>query len=615
MRPSLSLVASFLPALAQAAAVAAPPSGKVAPVKRGDGYFYQQITALPRNETIPEFASVGIEKRQVPVVLTQQLSGTLYTVNIGIGTPEQPITVLLDTGSSELVVNPTCATGGGATAVAFCLTTGVYAELLSLTHTDLLTAATIDYGSGQATVDYVTDHVDIGATLVAQQFGQNVLSVNVYIGILGLGLRPNAATTQYTYVLDNFVQQGFISSRVFSLDLQTIGNPTGSVIFGGIDLAKFSGALEKLPILDLTAATGSDRYYIGCNAIGVTYNGAQTNVFTGTLPVFLDSGTTISRLPTTVYQGIVAQFPGAILDPAGSGLYIVPCTAPNSDTSVDFTFNTKTIRVAYSDFVVQAGANICVLGVLPETSGEAVLGDTFLRAAYVVFDQDNRNALIAQGASCGQQIISVSAGVNAVPSSTGICAPTTSTTTLSSSTTRVSTSSNTIVSTATVSTATTLTQTAVQTTASTTTRTTVSTSLSISGNSTFTSLVTGTVTSVSSGIQTTIVTSVSSGSTVVPTTIVSVSTISSVSVSTSAVLSVGTPSSSSFFSFTPSTGTLPSSATPTPSSVVGPHTGHPTHSHLSLCQWFKYLDIAFDDINLPERAQPYLGVLSVDRGR
>jgi hypothetical protein len=52
---------------------------------------------------------------------------------------------------------------------------------------------------------------------------------------------------------------------------------------------------------------------------------------------------------------------------------------------------------------------------------EPVLGDSFLRAAYVVYDQDNRNLHLAQAANCGSNLVEIGSGSDAVPSVTGDC--------------------------------------------------------------------------------------------------------------------------------------------------------------------------------------------------
>lgn len=49
------------------------------------------------------------------------------------------------------------------------------------------------------------------------------------------------------------------------------------------------------------------------------------------------------------------------------------------------------------------------------------MGDSFLRAAYVVYDQDNDNIHLAQAANCGSNLVEIDSGSDAVPSVTGDC--------------------------------------------------------------------------------------------------------------------------------------------------------------------------------------------------
>lgn len=58
---------------------------------------------------------------------------------------------------------------------------------------------------------------------------------------------------------------------------------------------------------------------------------------------------------------------------------------------------------------------------------QPVLGDSFLRAAYVVYDQDNSNIHLAQAAECGSNLVAISSGEDAVPSSSGDCTGATAT--------------------------------------------------------------------------------------------------------------------------------------------------------------------------------------------
>lgn len=111
------------------------------------------------------------------------------------------------------------------------------------------------------------------------------------------------------------------------------------------------------------------RYWINMNFAGMTMaDGTTKDFFSGSqFPVFLDSGGTISRLPTPIYQAIGSAFPGAQLD-VPSGFYVVDCSVANLDASVDFGFGGKVIRVSYKDFIWQPSPDSCLVGVLPRDS-------------------------------------------------------------------------------------------------------------------------------------------------------------------------------------------------------------------------------------------------------
>lgn len=231
---------------------------------------------------------------------------------------------------------------------------------------------------------------------------------------------PLQGTNEYPYVLDTMTTQGLIKSRAFSLDLRGVDNPNGAIIFGGVDTAKYIGDLAKLPMLSPAQSPGgSDRYYITLTGVGLTLpSGETTQSAPISVPIFLDSGSTFSHLPTPIYQAFAESFTDAQYDPA-SGYYFVPCDVTNLAGSIDFYFGTKAIRVPINDFVWEVDG-YCVLGILPDDE-EPILGDTFLRAAYVVFDQDNRNIHLAQAADCGSELVAIGTGKDAVPSSKGKC--------------------------------------------------------------------------------------------------------------------------------------------------------------------------------------------------
>jgi hypothetical protein len=128
----------------------------------GNGYVRHSVSAIAA--AADAFVH---EKRQDEVPLKDQLTGTLYTIELAIGTPAQPVVVIIDTGSSELWVNPTCSTAGSTVTTAFCNSLPVFNTKTSTSLKDLQATGRIDYGKGGVDLEYYTDYVSVGCKLMA----------------------------------------------------------------------------------------------------------------------------------------------------------------------------------------------------------------------------------------------------------------------------------------------------------------------------------------------------------------------------------------------------------------------------------------------------------------
>ncbi|RGP69082.1 hypothetical protein FLONG3_7935 [Fusarium longipes] len=367
----------------------------------------------------------GVTKRQNEVALESQQNGFFYSIDVTLGTPGQKVTVNLDTGSAELWVNPVCEK---AQQPAFCADFGHFGE--SSTFVDLNTTGGVVYGTGYAYWNYGYDHVVIGSASIRNQvFGVAYDSSFTGVGIMGAGPDLNGWDAPYPLVIDSMVKQGLIKSRALSLDIRTIDSDRGAVIFGGLDTRKYSGRLQKLPIIPAESSPdGLTRYWVNLNGIElVQEDGSVDSAFSGATaqPVLLDSGYTVSALPGAIFNKIVAAFPTA---KSNGGAYVdVDCSVADIKGTVDFKFGDKVIKVPYADFIWH-NEDRCVLGVFQDDDFP-VLGDTFLRAAYVVYDWDNRNVWIANNEDCGTNLVAIGTGPDAVPDLAGECSSDSETTT------------------------------------------------------------------------------------------------------------------------------------------------------------------------------------------
>jgi hypothetical protein len=209
-------------------------------------------------------------------------------------------------------------------------------------------------------------------------------STDLAFGICGVGHGVNY-NTQYNNLVDELAAQGVTNSKAFSVALGSeSANNGGVVVFGGVDTKKFTGKLQQFPNLpaqDEGGQTGPMRYWIQLNSIGITKPGSSSSsAYAGSsLPIVLDTGSTLSYLPQSVVSSLATDFSATVTD----GLLSVPCSMQSQSGSVDFTFGALTIKVPYKEFIWQAEPGTCYVGATAVgDSGTALLGDSFLRSAY-----------------------------------------------------------------------------------------------------------------------------------------------------------------------------------------------------------------------------------------
>jgi hypothetical protein len=235
------------------------------------------------------------------------------------------------------------------------------------------------------------------------EFGIGIVT-NATPAVMGVGYALGEAITSfqqpsYPNLVDVMVTEGLIESPTYSLYLNDIEASTGLILFGGVDLDKFSGTLETLPI-NTDNGTYS-RLMITLTDITISTPGNVTAVNSAsTLPlsVVLDSGTTLGLLPTPILESL-AEFFGAQLQ---DGVYILPnCDALSDTGTVDFSFSGVNISVPFNEILVNLPTSppVCAIGLQALDSSCGILGDTFLRSAYVVYSLvfSSRDALLIAG--------------------------------------------------------------------------------------------------------------------------------------------------------------------------------------------------------------------------
>ncbi|GKT49798.1 candidapepsin-3 [Colletotrichum spaethianum] len=361
--------------------------------------------------TLPVIHSTkrGVFSRQVEAKLANR-SDVAYYAQLNIGTPPQAVYAQLDTGSFELWVNPDC-TVLAASDQRFCEAVGFYDPARSSTAEPMQTSKTLRYGIGAANITYVRDSLALAgsrSTMQQVQFGVATSSEDQFAGILGIGA-GEGVNTRYKNLIDELAAQGVTRTRAFSLGLGSKDEQEGAIIFGGIDTSKFSGPLARLPIVPAEQSPdGVARYWVNMNSLSLTPPSRRTRVYANSsMPVFLDSGATLTLLPEDLANMVAADFGSPGVD--ANGFYPVSCSLVGLNGTVDFEFDGMKIQVPYSEMIreLRTSPPTCYLGIVPN-SDFTLLGDTFLRSAYAVFDLDSNVAYLAQYNNCGTRRMAIS---------------------------------------------------------------------------------------------------------------------------------------------------------------------------------------------------------------
>jgi hypothetical protein len=149
------------------------------------------------------------------------------------------------------------------------------------------------------------------------------------------------------------------------------------------------------------------RYWVNLDSISHTSSSGRNKKWDDTsMAVFLDTGATLTLLPPSVVETIANDLGSDGQD--DGGFYSLDCSIVNEAGTVDFTFDGVTIKVPYKEIVREFGGSdrTCYLGITP-SDDYALLGDTFLRSAYVVFDLESDTVFMAQYENCGSDVSSI----------------------------------------------------------------------------------------------------------------------------------------------------------------------------------------------------------------
>ncbi|CAK8993977.1 Vacuolar protease A, partial [Durusdinium trenchii] len=319
------------------------------------------------------------------VVINDYMNAQYYGY-INVGSPGQKISVIFDTGSSNLWV---------PTKNKFLQHHNLYHKDKSSTYKANGTSFSIQYGSGAVSGEFVNDQFQVGPfTIKDYNFAacDNMAGFGVsywlakFDGILGLAF-DRLVVKGGPSPITALVNSGQLEEPVFAFYLAGASGSPGELVLGGVDPKHYTGSFHRVPL--------SSETYWAIELGGIKADGESLST---TKKAIVDSGTSLLAGPKHEVAKIAALV-GA--KPLLAGEYTVDCNANGPD--LEFELNGKTFALSFEEYIINS-AGQCILGMIgldiPAPNGPLwILGDVFMRKYYVKFDYGDKSVGIATARS------------------------------------------------------------------------------------------------------------------------------------------------------------------------------------------------------------------------
>jgi len=304
-----------------------------------------------------------------------------YFMKAFYGSSKKAMYMLLDSGAGTTwVMGPECQTRA-------CKMHNNFGAADSKTLAKVPETFDIAYGSGAVKGDIYKDTISVAGMELDMTFGIATETSDDFVhfpfdGILGLAMGKGRT--------DNFMKlvtkSKLISANMFSVSLHrgSDGPNTGQVTFGAIDKSQYVGDITYTAVSD-----GGNDWSIPLDGLGYKGKVAQNPV----RQAYIDTGTSFAFGPADDVALLHSLIPGSYLG-SDNITYTVPCSHKEPLT---ITFSGVTYDISHKDWRVGSGdkcrSNIYGMEVVQDAW---LIGDTFLKNVYTVFDADHKRVGFAK---------------------------------------------------------------------------------------------------------------------------------------------------------------------------------------------------------------------------
>ncbi|POR32963.1 Aspartic-type endopeptidase ctsD [Tolypocladium paradoxum] len=297
-----------------------------------------------------------------------------YFVKVQLGSKGKQMYMLVDTGAgSSWVMGSSCT-------VKACQMHNTFGPSDSNTFEANSKDFSISYGSGTVGGKLAADTITLAGVSFKYQFGLASQTSDdfghfAFDGILGLSMSQGANDN----FLKTMAEARKFDKNVFCIALNRAsdGTNTGEIKFGSTNPDKYTGDITYTPV---SAKDGDWAIPID----DIAYDGKKAQV--GGVKSYIDTGTSFIFGPEDMVKKLHSVIPGS---QSSDGMtYTVPC---DSTKPLTLTFSGVDFMISPKDWISpEATSGKCTSNIYGRdvVKGSWLLGDTFLKNVYTVFDKD-----------------------------------------------------------------------------------------------------------------------------------------------------------------------------------------------------------------------------------
>ncbi|CAG8580471.1 8881_t:CDS:10, partial [Ambispora leptoticha] len=352
--------------------------------KNGDDYGQ---TAVSRN--VPLVTRTGTVIRRGSNGLRTVGKNVQWLALVSFGTPPQQFELLIDTGSSNVLVTTTDC---DAACRQLTESTTFFNTHKSSTFDRVSNGSySIQFAGGTSLVyDLAVDVVTLDGLAVTQQnIGATIDIQNSVIqfgGVLGLGLEKIVQPRGFGVdtVVTTMFKQKLITKKIFAINFikQELGGG-GDITFGEYDTS-----------LDILWLNGTSNYFWTVRLRDIFVGDRDLKVGG---PFIFDTGASYIFAPCSIVERIYDSIPGSQL--FVDGTWVLPCNLTDDKYDVTLQFKKENFTIPIRDFIQEPvnatglpndidPTGLCIGGA-QQSDSDYVLGAVFFKLFYVVFDQDH----------------------------------------------------------------------------------------------------------------------------------------------------------------------------------------------------------------------------------